>query len=62
MILEVLNYQQSCTVDGFKGNFIDKFTGESLNGFKRVSQAWLSYLEVKLQTAIYDQRISKLKD
>ena len=48
MILEVLNHQQSCTVDDFKGNFINKFMGESSNESKTVTLAWLSYLEVKL--------------
>ena len=37
MILEVLNRQQSCMVDDFKGNFINKFTGESSNESKTVT-------------------------
>ena len=61
MILEVLNHQQSCTVDDFKGNFINNFTGESSNESKTVFLAWLSYLEVKLQRATDDRRISNLK-
>ena len=61
MILEGLNHQQSCTVDNFKGNFINKFTGESSSESKTVTQAWLSYLEVKLQKGFYDRRISNLK-
>ena len=30
-------YQQSCTVDDFKRNFINKFTGESSNESKTVT-------------------------
>ena len=30
-------YQQSSTVDDFKGNFINKFTGESSNESKTVT-------------------------
>ena len=33
-MLEALNHQQSCAVDDFKGNFINKFTGESSNESK----------------------------
>ena len=61
MILEVLNHQQSCTVDDFKGNFINKFSAESSNESKTVTQAWLLYLEVTLQKATDDRRISNLK-
>ena len=61
MILEVLNHQQSCTVDDFKGNFINNFTSESSNESKTVTLAWLSYLEVTLQKATDDRRISNLK-
>ena len=61
MILEVLNRQQSCMVDDFKGNFINKFTGESSNESKTVTQASLSYLEVKLQEVTDDRRILKLQ-
>ena len=37
MILEVLSQQQSCTFDDFKGNFINKFRGESFNESKNVT-------------------------
>ena len=61
MILEVLTHQQSCTVDDFNWNFINRFTGESSNESKTVTSAWLSYLEVKLQRVTYGRRISNIK-
>ena len=37
MILEVLNHQQSCTVDNLNEILINQFTGESSNEYKIVT-------------------------
>ena len=38
----------------FKGNYINKCMGDSSNGSKTLTQAWLLHLEVKLQEATDD--------
>ena len=37
MVLDVLNQKERCSVDDFKGNYINKCMGDSSNGSKTLT-------------------------